>query len=280
MGGQPSHVISPMPIGKTVIITGGNTGIGYEVAKGVAMLGAKVILAVRTEERGKSALAKMKADYEERKKGGDCYDIVVRDELDVQYHICDLTSLKSTMQFISWFKSTVLTEDQWESTYQVNYLAHFLMISEFLPAVCASDVECRIVIISSQNHMQAEFDPEYAASSRMKKFDGFNSYANCKLFQIQLMYSLDKVLEHHPHIDVLSVDRGKLDAMAFPNSDASSQGFSCQMSCLKCCGGMRDDRPGADTVIFAALDPALQGLSRGYFLRPRDKARPAPCIIL
>ena len=51
----------------------------------------------------------MKADYEERKQEEDCYDIIVKDTLDVQYQVCDLTSLKSTKKFIDWFKSTGLT---------------------------------------------------------------------------------------------------------------------------------------------------------------------------
>ncbi|KAH3747905.1 WW domain-containing oxidoreductase-like [Dreissena polymorpha] len=297
MGGSTSQLISPLPVGRTVIITGGNSGIGYQVAKEMAFMGAKVILAVRTEERGKSAIAKIKADYEERKKGDNTYNIIVREEMDLQYHVCDLASLKSTMQFIDWFKSTglvchvlicnactyslheVLTEDKWESTYQVNYLAHFLLISQFLPGICKSEEECRIVIISSQSHHRIHFDADYAATSRMKKFDGFKTYANCKLFQIMLMYSLDKILEHHPKVDVLSVDRGKLDAFAFhgEGEDTSIEGFSCRLACLSLCGKMKDDHNGADTVLYAALDPHLQGLSRGYFLRPHDKARfPSP----
>ena len=51
-----------------------------------------------------------------------------------------------------------------------------------------------------------------------------------------LMYSLDKILEHHPKVDVLCVDRGKLDALAFPNDPHSSEGFNCHFCCLKCCG--------------------------------------------
>ena len=54
------------------------------------------------------AISKMTAEYEERKKNEDTYDILVKDKLDLQYQVCDLTSLKSVMQFWEWFKSTGL----------------------------------------------------------------------------------------------------------------------------------------------------------------------------
>ncbi|XP_045195322.1 WW domain-containing oxidoreductase-like [Mercenaria mercenaria] len=291
MGGSSSHAISPLPVGKTIIITGGNTGIGYETAKSIAMMGGNVILAVRTEERGKSAISKMEAEYEEKKSKGDVYGIVEKEKLDVQYHLCDMTSLKSVMQFIEWFKSTglvcdvlicnactyslkeVFTDDKWEATYQVNYIAHFLLVSHLLPIICQAGNECRIVIITSEVHQNAVFDPEYAANSKMKNYSGYDAYANCKLFQIMLMYSLDKILEHHPKVDVLCVDRGKLDALVFPNDPHSSEGFNCHFCCMKCCGKLKHDADGAETTIYAALDPHLAGLSRGYFLRARDKPR-------
>lgn len=55
-------------------------------------------------------MAKMEAEYEEKKKN-EVYGITVKEKLDVQYRVCDLTSLKSVMQFIEWFKSTGLICD-------------------------------------------------------------------------------------------------------------------------------------------------------------------------
>src|SRR5690606_28281680 len=48
--------------GKTCIVTGANTGIGKEIARGLARLGARVVLACRSRERGQAALDELRAD--------------------------------------------------------------------------------------------------------------------------------------------------------------------------------------------------------------------------
>ena len=51
------------------------------------------------------------------------------------------------------------------------------------------------------------------------------------------MYSLDRVLEKSTlNVDILCVDRGKLDALIFPNDPQAVEGFSCRLACMKCCG--------------------------------------------
>ena len=51
--GASSYPIPVLPSSRTVIVTGGNTGIGYETAKAIARMGARVIIACRSEERAK-----------------------------------------------------------------------------------------------------------------------------------------------------------------------------------------------------------------------------------
>ena len=51
MGGKLSYPEEINLNGKVAIVTGGNTGIGYETAKAIAFMGAHTIIACRTEER-------------------------------------------------------------------------------------------------------------------------------------------------------------------------------------------------------------------------------------
>lgn len=53
MGASSSYPTPELPSSRTVIVTGGNTGIGYETAKAIARMGARVIIACRSEERAK-----------------------------------------------------------------------------------------------------------------------------------------------------------------------------------------------------------------------------------
>ena len=82
----------------------------------------------------------------------------------------------------------VLTEDKFEATYQVTYLSHFLLVSHLLPIMETSGEDCRIVFISSETHRSANYDANYAAGSPMKKYDGFQCFANSNLFQVKNLF--------------------------------------------------------------------------------------------
>uniref|UniRef100_A0A8W8N740 WW domain-containing oxidoreductase n=1 Tax=Magallana gigas TaxID=29159 RepID=A0A8W8N740_MAGGI len=104
MGGSPSFPREPLSPEKVVIVTGGNTGIGYETAKWIAMMGAHVIIACRTKERALHAITRMEADFEQEKQKGTSG--LTSGELSVEFMELDLSSLKSTQKFIEEFKAS------------------------------------------------------------------------------------------------------------------------------------------------------------------------------
>lgn len=123
--------MSPVKLdGKVAIVTGGNTGIGRQVAEDLAKRGAKVILACRNEIEGETTAGELK-----KKTKND----------DIRCMKCDLASFKSIQSFVDAFKKKEeelhilvnnagvmmcpfeLTEDKYEQQLQVNYLGHVLL---------------------------------------------------------------------------------------------------------------------------------------------------------
>lgn len=123
MGASSSYPAPALSSSRTVIVTGGNTGIGYETAKAIARMGARVIIACRSEERAKEAIEKMKKEHEqstEKSKSGDKSlntaeaegkEVQEREpgtshQLLLEYMHLDLSSLSSTVEFVVKFKQT------------------------------------------------------------------------------------------------------------------------------------------------------------------------------
>ncbi|CAF4849996.1 unnamed protein product, partial [Rotaria sp. Silwood2] len=79
----PSMQLMP---GKTVVITGGNTGIGYETAKDLLRRGARVIIVCRNMDKGRQAIRQL------------CFDTEC-EEKNIRLMECDLCSLESVRNF-------------------------------------------------------------------------------------------------------------------------------------------------------------------------------------
>eukprot|EP00128_Syssomonas_multiformis_P000798 Colp12_sorted_trinity150504_noHs@19702 len=140
--------------GKTVLITGANTGIGKETARVLASQGARVYMLCRDEKRATEAIADIKKQHP---------------EADVRFMQVDLMSQKSIRSFADSFLKTkepinILinnagimatplrrTEEGYESQLGVNHLGHFLLTNLLLQRIKESQ-PARIVNLSSEAH--------------------------------------------------------------------------------------------------------------------------------
>ena len=184
--------------GKTVIITGSNTGLGKEAARHIARLGAKtLILAVRSLEKGEAA----RQDTEQSTKCG-------KDVVQV-WHL-DMASYSSVLEFvgratklqrvdalianasIATLKYT-LAEDN-ESTLTVNVISTFLLVLAMLPKMNETAEEFSITpvisVVTSGSHKSAKFSerlaPEgqiFATLNSEREIDAFERYPTTKLLQ-------------------------------------------------------------------------------------------------
>ena len=135
---------------KTYIITGANSGLGFETAKRIAAQGHRVILACRNTEKGSAAAEAIRSETENS---------------DVEVRQLDLASLSSVRAFARGLKDTSIyaldnnagisgmktgiSEDGYDIVFQSNHLGHFLLTILLLPQM---EDNGRILNISSDMH--------------------------------------------------------------------------------------------------------------------------------
>jgi len=183
----------PSQQGKTVLITGSNTGIGFDTARVFAERGARVLLGCRSEPKARDALDRIRA---------------VHSDADVHWLPLDLASLASVQaaaeQVNAHEQLDVLvnnagvmappqrtTVDGFELQFGVNHLGHFALTGRLLPQLLGR-LGARVVNVSSLAHRKGviDFDDIHAqrAYARMARY-GMSKMANM-LFTYELQRRL------------------------------------------------------------------------------------------
>ena len=132
----------PSVAGRTVIVTGANSGLGEVTARELARVGAKVILAVRNTGKGDAAAAGMSGDVEVRKL--DLQDLASVHEFAAGVDAVDVLVNNAGIMAVPYAQ----TVDGFESQLGTNHLGHFALTNLLLPKV--SD---RVVTVSSMMHL-------------------------------------------------------------------------------------------------------------------------------
>src|SRR6056297_1173265 len=186
--------MSPME-GETVVVTGANSGLGYEATRAFADAGATVVMACRSEQRGEEAATDIRREI----RGG---NLVVRG--------CDLADLDSVATFAEELRADcdgidVLcnnagvmaiprqeTAGGFEIQLGVNHLGHFALTGHLLPELRASDGESRVVTQSSQAHTAGDMDFSDLQSER--DYGKWAAYGRSKLANLLFAYELQRRL--------------------------------------------------------------------------------------
>nr|XP_014428789.1 WW domain-containing oxidoreductase isoform X3 [Pelodiscus sinensis] len=187
---------------KVVIITGANSGIGFETAKSLALHGACVILACRNMSRANEAVQRILGEWHKAK---------------VEAMTLDLASLHSVQHFAEAFKSKnvplhvlicnaavfaapwSLTEDDLEATFQVNHLGHFYLV-QLLEDTLRRSSPARVVMVSSESHRFSEIKDSSGKldfsllSPSKKEFWAMVAYNRSKLCNILFSNELNRHL--------------------------------------------------------------------------------------
>ncbi|XP_045484316.1 retinol dehydrogenase 12-like [Pieris rapae] len=204
--------------GKIVIVTGGNSGIGFETAKDLAKRGAKVIIAdVQNSDKTVDEIVKVTGNTE------------------VEYARLDLASFASIKTFTEDIKRRYnhidilvnnagigsmnkhFTDDGINTVMQINYFGPFLLTLMLLDKLAASK-SSRIVIVASAAHYYAKFDINDIIGAKETRFPVL--YANSKLCNVLWMKALSKRLPKN--VTANSVHPGIVKTKIFDNFLLSS----------------------------------------------------------
>ncbi len=250
---------------RTVVITGGNDGIGFQTALELARMGAQILMVCRNGQKAKIAVDKIIASSENKR---------------IQYVLADLSSRKSIRNAADEIRSKVekidvllnnaggtfadfkLTEDGLEKTIATNHFAYFLLTGLLLDLVKKSDY-ARIVNVSSDSHYGGKID--FDSFTKRKSYFVMKAYGQSKLANVLFTFELAERLKGtsvtvnclHPGVVKTRIGdkSGALGALLWPLFVALF-GISVEQ--------------GAKTSVFLASSDEVKGVTGKYF----DKCKP------
>jgi len=207
----------PSQKGRIAVVTGANTGLGYETALGLADKGCKVIMACRNKDKAEKAIADIRKEVP---------------NADLEFIRLDLNSLKSVREFANAYNEKhdkldllinnaglmipplIRTEEGFESQFGVNHLGHFLLTNLLFPVISKTE-NARVVSLSSIAHKNGRIhfdDPNWEKS--YSKMDAYNqSKVACLMFAYELQRRLNdsgsKVISVAAHPGVSDTELGR-----------------------------------------------------------------------
>src|ERR1700736_3964865 len=186
----------PDQTGRTAVITGANTGLGYETAAALAAKGADVVLAVRNLDKGKEAARRIEqatpgAQVQLRELDLSSLDSIraAADELRSNHESIDLLINNAGVMFTP--KST--TKDGFELQFGTNHLGHFALTNLLLDRVLAATAS-RIVTVSSQGHRFVR-GIRFDDLQWERSYSRVGAYGQSKLANLLFTYELQRRLQ-------------------------------------------------------------------------------------
>lgn len=183
--------------GKTVLVTGANSGIGKETARALARKGARVLLHGRTQEKVEAARVEIADDTGNQDLEAVLADLADQDQ--VRHAAKQVHGLTDRLDVLINNAGAVLKERRFspegnEAQFAVNHLAPFLLTHELLDLLQATGHEhgdARIVNVASEAHWNVKQEPDELQSLE-GRYKSFPVYSQTKLYNILFTRELDR----------------------------------------------------------------------------------------
>jgi NAD(P)-dependent dehydrogenase (short-subunit alcohol dehydrogenase family) len=170
--------------GKTVVITGGTSGIGEVAAVALAQMGARIVLVTRDKARGDATLARLRDSGPGVAHSAHCADLLHLAEM--KRVAAQIAAQESHIDVLinnagALFATRRLTEDGLECTFALNHMAYFVVTEGLRERLTASG-PARIINTASAAHQSATLDFDDLQSAR--RFGAIKAYGRSKLCNI------------------------------------------------------------------------------------------------
>ena len=245
--------------GQTVLVTGGNSGIGEAACEGLLAAGADVHLLGRDEHRVAGAVSRIRSRLPDASGR-------------LTPEVCDLSDLTHVRRFAESFlarhdrldvlvnnagvlvQSRQHTPDGVELTFATNVLGPFLLTGLLLPALCEAP-SSRVITVSSGGMYTARLEADDLQLER-RPFDGPDVYAHTKRAQVVL----SRLWSEHHAGDGIAFHAMHPGWVRTSGLQRSLPRFDRLMGPV-----LRNVRQGADTIVWLATAPSLSPASGGFW---------------
>ncbi len=247
--------------GKVCVITGASSGIGRATARRLAEMGATVVLVCRNKDRGERALEEVKG-----RSGSESVELL----------LADFASFDSVRTLAEEFKAThdrlhvlvnnagvvrlrhTQTADGLETTFQVNYLSHFLLTNLLLDLLKKS-APSRVVNVSSAAHFGGHIRLDNLGLER--GYGVWKAYSQSKLAQVLFTHALARRLEGTGvTVNCLHPGAVATNMWGSPLGPLSFLGKASRLVLIS-------TEKGAATPVYLASSPEVEGVTGKYFNR-------------
>lgn len=214
---EPPKVCNDDFTGKTVVITGATSGIGYYTARKYASKGARILSINRSKEKSDKLLSEIKRDY----------------GVEIDYYLADLSKLEDIYNVSNFLKNLAtpidvlihnaggyltkrtITVDGFETNFVVHYLAPFIINCNLISKY-KSDKKGRIILVNSEGYRFAAWGLNLDdLNFQNRKYTGLKAYGSSKLAQILTMHIFAELLKPYNvsinamHPGVVQTNTGK-----------------------------------------------------------------------
>lgn len=252
---------------KTIIVTGANSGIGKAAAIQLAKLGANVVMACRSAERGQKALEEVKALSKSGKV--DLMQVDMSSQLSIRnfadafkakYSKLDVL-IHNAANFDNTLKTPELTEDKVETVFATNHVG-IVLLTHLLMNLLKQSAPSRIITVASKGLMMYPLlDIEFDNLNGERKFNMQHAYYHAKLAQVMFTYDLAKQLKETG----VTVNCVRVTNVAVPEERLMHlPAWLRKIYNLKRKMAITPERQ-AETYVYLAADPGLEKVTGGFW---------------